>query len=210
MRRTGLWLVMGLLLLATFKGDAVGEMESNLKKATFGAGCFWGVEKILAKVEGVVSTDVGYAGGAGENPSYRQVCTGTTGHAEAVEVLYDPEKVSFEEFLITFWEWHDPTTLNQQGPDIGSQYRSAVFYHDPEQEAAAQRSKELLEKAKLFKRPIVTEIAPAGRFYRAEEYHQDYLAKNPKGYCSHYLISPKIRELLEAEIKQTPPTELET
>lgn len=180
-------------------GEGIGEMDSKLKKATFGAGCFWGVEKVFAKVPGVVSTRVGYAGGGTQNPGYREVCTGRTGHAEAVEVTYDPAKVSYEDLLITFWEWHDPTTPDRQGPDIGSQYRSVIFTYDREQEEEARRSKELLEKARVFPGRIVTEIEPAGEFYTAEEYHQKYLEKNPGGYCSHFLRpeSGKIREILK-------------
>lgn len=181
-------------------GEAMGEVSSQQKKATFGAGCFWGVEKIFSKVPGVASTTVGYAGGATEEPDYRQVCTGRTGHAEALEVLYDPAKVSYEELLATFWEWHDPTTLNRQGPDVGSQYRSVIFTHDQEQEEAARASKELLERAGVFPGKIVTEIVPAGKFYRAEEYHQKYLQKNPGGYCSHVLRpeSGKIRQVIKS------------
>lgn len=171
-------------------------MSSGLKKAAFAAGCFWGVEKVFAKIHGVTDTSVGYAGGQTENPDYRLVCTGNTGHAEAVELAYDPAKVSYEELLITFWEWHDPTTPDQQGPDVGSQYRSIIFYYDEEQKKQAIRSRQLLEEARLFNRPIVTEIVPAGPFYTAEEYHQDYLKKNPGGYCSHFLRSPKIRQIL--------------
>ena len=172
-------------------------MADSLKKATFAAGCFWGVEKIYAKIPGVVETAVGYTGGETPDPDYRRVCAGQTGHAEAVQVVYDPARVSYAELLITFWEWHDPTTLNRQGPDIGSQYRSAIFFHGPEQEGLARRSKEILEKGRLFPGPIVTEVIPAGKFYPAEEYHQDYLQKNPLGYCSHHPGSPKIRELLK-------------
>ena len=187
-----------LLCLALVNSEAAGEMDSKLKKATFGAGCFWGVEKILAKVPGVVSIRVGYTGGGTKNPDYRQVCTGRTGHAEAVEVTYDPAKVDYEELLVTFWEWHDPTTPDRQGPDIGSQYRSVIFTHDREQEEAARRSKELLERAKVFSGRIVTEITPAKEFYAAEEYHQKYLEKNPGGYCSHFLRpeAGRIREVL--------------
>ncbi len=174
-------------------------MDSKFQKATFGAGCFWGVEKIFSKVPGVVSTRVGYAGGSTKDPGYREVCTGRTGHAEAVEVTYDPAKLSYENLLITFWEWHDPTTLDRQGPDIGSQYRSVIFTHDAEQEKAARRSKELLEQAKVFRGRIVTEITPAGEFYSAEEYHQKYLEKNPGGYCSHALLpeSVRVRQILK-------------
>lgn len=175
-------------------------MPSPSQKAAFGAGCFWGVEKIFARIPGVISTQVGYAGGKVPDPTYEQVCTGRTGHAEALEVTYDPSKVSYAELLITFWEWHDPTTLNRQGPDVGSQYRSVIFTYDEEQAALARRSKELLDQAGLFRSSVVTEIVPAGPFYAAEEYHQDYLKKNPGGYCSHHLTSPKIRQTLTGKL----------
>jgi peptide-methionine (S)-S-oxide reductase len=145
-------------------------------KATFGAGCFWGVEAAFRKIEGVVSTSVGYSGGTSENPTYKDVCTGKTGHAEVVEVEYDPSRVSYEELLQVFWENHDPTSLNRQGPDVGTQYRSAIFFYTPEQEAAARASKERAQGR--FKKPIVAEIKPASEFYRAEEYHQRYFEKN--------------------------------
>lgn len=178
-------------------------MAQQTKKATFAAGCFWGVEKIFAKIPGVAATRVGYAGGAVGNPTYEQVCTGRTGHAEAVEVVYDPARVSYKELLTTFWEWHDPTSGNRQGPDVGTQYRSVIFTHDADQAAAAARSKRLLEQAKVFPRPITTEIVPAGPFYQAEDYHQQYLAKNPGGYCSHRLqpTSPRIREVLAGKLR---------
>jgi peptide-methionine (S)-S-oxide reductase len=149
-----------------------------MAKATFAAGCFWGVEDVFAQVKGVKSTAVGYTGGTKVDPSYKEVCTGTTGHAEAVEVEFDPAQVSFRELLAVFFQGHDPTTLNRQGPDFGTQYRSAIFFHDAEQEAAARDAKASLEKAGIFKRPIVTQILAAGPFYRAEEYHQKYFAKN--------------------------------
>lgn len=167
-----------------------------MKKAAFAAGCFWGVEKVFSKIPGVISTRAGYMGGTTVDPTYEEVCTGRTGHAEAVEVMYDPVRVRYEELLATFWEWHDPTTLNRQGPDAGTQYRSVIFFCDSQQEAAAKRSKEILNKSGIFKGPIVTEIVPAGRFWRAEEYHQGYLVKNPGGYCSHQQGSPGIREAL--------------
>lgn len=148
-----------------------------MAKATFAAGCFWGVEDAFRQVKGVLSTTVGYTGGTAKNPSYKEVCTGLTGHAEAVEVEYDPAQVSYLELLRTFWTSHDPTTLNRQGPDVGTQYRSAIFFHDAEQEAAARESKAILEKEGVFKRPIVTQILPAGDFYRAEDYHQQYFEK---------------------------------
>ena len=148
-----------------------------MAKATFAAGCFWGVEDAFRQVEGVTSAAVGYTGGTAKNPSYKDVCTGGTGHAEAVEVEYDPARVSYSQLLDVFWKIHDPTTLNRQGPDFGTQYRSAIFFHDAEQEAEARRSKAALEKAGVWKRPIVTQIAPAGEFCRAEEYHQQYFSK---------------------------------
>lgn len=154
------------------------------EKATFAAGCFWGVEASFRAVEGVVATQVGYTGGRRANPTYAQVCTDKTGHAEAVEVTYNPKKVSFEDLLNIFWRIHDPTTRNRQGFNVGTQYRSAILYHSPEQKALAETSMQKLEKAGVFKRPIVTQIAPAPQFYRAEEYHQRYLEKQGKTSCS--------------------------
>jgi peptide-methionine (S)-S-oxide reductase len=153
------------------------------EKATFGAGCFWGVEEDFRQVPGVIDAAVGYEGGTLDNPTYRDVCTDRTGHAEVVEVDYDPERVSYEDLLNVFWNNHNPTTLNRQGPDVGTQYRSVVFYHTPEQQATAVASKERLEREGRFKRPIVTQIVPASTFYRAEEYHQQYLAKHGLSHC---------------------------
>jgi peptide-methionine (S)-S-oxide reductase len=152
--------------------------------ATFGAGCFWGVEARFRQVEGVKRTTVGYLGGTLANPTYRAVCSGRTGHAEVVQVEYDSAIVSYEELLDVFWDCHNPTTLNRQGPDVGAQYRSAIFFHTPEQQAAARASKERLEQSGQFSRPIVTEITPASTFYRAEEYHQQYLAKHGRSSCA--------------------------
>jgi peptide-methionine (S)-S-oxide reductase len=154
-----------------------------IEKATFGAGCFWHVEEVFRRVDGVVSTRVGYMGGAKENPTYEDVCSHTTGHAEVVEVTYDPGRVSFAELLRVFWDCHDPTQLNRQGPDIGSNYRSAIFFYTPEQEQAALQSKDQLEQSPHYRRPIVTEIMPASTFWRAEEYHQQYLAKRGRDSC---------------------------
>ena len=154
-----------------------------MEKATFGAGCFWHVEEAFRQMEGVVSTRAGYMGGTKENPTYEDVCSHTTGHAEVVEVTYDPGRVSYEELLRVFWDCHDPTQLNRQGPDIGSNYRSAIFFHTPEQEALAKRSRELEERSGRRRGPIVTEITPASTFWRAEEYHQQYLAKRGRGSC---------------------------
>ena len=148
------------------------------EKATFGAGCFWGVEAAFRSVPGVTDVASGYAGGNTENPTYKEVCTDTTGHAEVVEVEFDAARVSFDQLLEVLWNTHDPTTPNRQGPDIGSQYRSAVFCHNPEQQAEAEASVKRLTVSGRFANPVVTEIAPAPRFYRAEEYHQRYFEKH--------------------------------
>jgi peptide-methionine (S)-S-oxide reductase len=160
-----------------------GKGEKNMEKATFGAGCFWGVEATFRQIPGVISTAVGYMGGTLSKPTYKDVCTDRTGHAEVVEVVYDPAKVTYDALLSVFWENHDPTTLNRQGPDVGTQYRSVIFFHSPEQEAAAKASKEVLERSGAYKRPIVTEIVPAAGFWRAEEYHQAYLEKRGLAQC---------------------------
>jgi peptide-methionine (S)-S-oxide reductase len=154
-----------------------------MEKATFAAGCFWGVEALFRQIPGVRSTRVGYTGGKLENPSYQDVCTNRTGHAEAVEVEFDPAQVSYERLLEVFWENHDPTQLNRQGPDFGTQYRSAIFYHSPAQRESAEASKATLETAARFSRPIVTQIVPAGTFYQAEAYHQQYLEKRGLASC---------------------------
>ncbi len=148
-----------------------------MEKATFAAGCFWGVEAEFRELPGVIDTAVGFMGGHAVNPSYRDVCTGTTGHAEVCEVTFDPAVISYDRLLDAFWQMHDPTTRDRQGPDFGTQYRSAIFYHDAEQKRAAEASKAALEASGRYKRPIVTEIAAAGPFYRAEDYHQRYLEK---------------------------------
>ncbi len=147
-------------------------------KATFGAGCFWHVEDLLGKTKGVTSTKVGYIGGQLPNPTYEEVCTDKTGHAEAVEIEYNPDQISFEELLDVFWNNHDPTTMNRQGPDVGNQYRSAIFYHDDKQKEIAKKSKQALDESKQHKNPIVTQIVPAPTFYTAEEYHQKYFKKH--------------------------------
>ena len=154
-----------------------------MQKATFAAGCFWGVEAAFRQIKGVRRTTVGYSGGTLENPGYRDVCSGRTGHAEAIEIEYDPMEVSYDELLQVFWENHDPTTLNRQGPDVGTQYRSVIFYHDEEQTLAAIRSKAELASSGRYRNPIVTEIVPAAQFYRAEEYHQQYLEKRGLATC---------------------------
>ena len=153
------------------------------RTATFAAGCFWGVEEAFRKIPGVMATEVGYAGGTTGNPRYEDVCTGRTGHAEAVRILYDPEVVTYQMLLDTFWSIHDPTQKDRQGPDIGTNYRSVIFYHDREQKEAALRSREELERSGRFRRPVVTEIVPATVFWRAEEYHQQYHEKQGGAGC---------------------------
>jgi len=155
-----------------------------METAMFGAGCFWGVEEAFRRVEGVTATTVGYAGGNLDNPTYRDVCSGRTGHAEVVQVEFDPACVSYAELLELFWSLHDPTQLNRQGPDVGTQYRSAIFQNSAEQEKIATSSKEAIEKSGRFGRPVVTEILPLPTFWRAEEYHQQYIARGGPGACA--------------------------
>lgn len=153
------------------------------EKATFGAGCFWGVEANFREIDGVIDAVSGYEGGHTVNPTYKDVCTDRTGHAEVVEVEYDPAKVNYDKLLDVFWTSHDPTQVNRQGPDTGTQYRTVIFFHTPEQEQAARASKSRLEASGRFRRPIATAIEPAQPFYRAEEYHQQYLAKRGLRHC---------------------------
>jgi peptide-methionine (S)-S-oxide reductase len=164
-------------------------MKTKTEKALLGAGCFWGVEHILKKIEGVVSTTVGYSGGTVEDPSYPMVCSGTTGHAEVVLLEFNPEIISYEKVLDVFFRLHDPTTLNRQHNDIGTQYRSVIFTFDEKQELVAKEFVKSIDATKIFKSPVVTQVMPAGIFYSAEDYHQDYLIKNPEGYMCHILRS---------------------
>lgn len=173
--------------LAAFVGAAEEKPAANRETAILAGGCFWGMEEILRKIPGIVSTEVGYTGGKAPNPSYKQVCTGLTGHAEAIEIVFDPSLLSYDKLLDVFFRMHDPTTPNQQHNDIGTQYRSAIFYTSPEQKATAERVIKELTAAGRFRRPIVTEVTKAGEFYPAEDYHQDYLVKNPGGYNCHVL-----------------------
>jgi peptide methionine sulfoxide reductase msrA/msrB len=161
-----------------------GGVQAGLAQASFGAGCFWGVEAAFQAIPGVKETAVGYQGGSLKNPSYEDVCTGRTGHAEVVHVEFDPKKVTYDQLLDLFWEEHDPTTSNRQGPDVGTQYRSVIFYYTPAQKEAAEKSKAKLEASGRLKRPVVTQIVPAPDFYRAEEYHQKYLAKRGQSHCA--------------------------
>lgn len=175
----------GAKLVPVKAASTVATKENAMDKqvATFGAGCFWGVEAAFRQVEGVTATAVGYAGGKQDNPTYKQVCTDDTGHAEVVQVEFDPAAVSYEQLLDVFWRSHDPTQVNRQGPDVGTQYRSIVFFHSPEQESAARASKDKLASSDRFRRPIATEIVPAATFWKAEEYHQQYLEKRGQQSC---------------------------
>ena len=176
----------GQIVFATklLTGEDLGYYKHlSPQKATFGAGCFWGVEAEFRQTPGVTSTTVGYMGGSLKNPTYRDVCGKTTGHAEVVQVEYDPSKVAYDQLLDVFWENHDPTTLNRQGPDVGSQYRSAIFFHTPEQETAAKASRAMLAASGKHAKPVVTEITAAPEFWRAEEYHQQYLEKRGRAHC---------------------------
>ena len=171
--------------------------DKDLEIATLANGCFWCTEAIFSRVKGIKSVIPGYSGGKTSNPSYEQVCTGKTGHAETIQIEYDPKIISFEKILGIFWHTHDPTTLNRQGNDVGTQYRSAIFYHDENQKNIAEKSKEELEKEAVFKNPIVTEIIPFSNFYPAEDYHKEYYENNRKApYCS-FVIDPKIQKLLQ-------------
>ena len=171
-----------------------GSVNTATDTATFGTGCFWCTEAIFQQLEGVVSATSGYSGGHVNNPTYKEVCTGTTGHAEVLQVVYDPSKITFDELLEVFWQTHDPTTLNRQGNDVGPQYRSVVFYHNNEQKEKAEKYKAELDKSGAFNNPIVTEISPFTKFYAAEDYHQDYYNLNgAEPYCN-IVIRPKVEK----------------
>ncbi len=172
--------------------------NSNIEKATFGSGCFWCTEAIFERLKGIKSVISGYAGGETENPAYEEVCSGKTGHAEVCEITFDPNIISYAELLEVFWKTHDPTTLNRQGNDVGTQYRSVIFYHNEEQKKLAEYYKHELIKSGAWENPIVTEISPADNFYPAEDYHQDYFEKNPyQGYCA-FVIAPKVEKFEKA------------
>lgn len=171
------------------------DTNTNLEKATFGAGCFWCIEAVFQRLEGVDTVISGYTGGQTQNPTYKEICTGTTGHAEVAQITYNPDIISFDELLEVFWATHDPTTLNRQGNDVGTQYRSAIFYHNDEQKQKAEFYLKRLTEEKVFDKPIVTEITPLGKFYVAENYHQNYYNNNKsQGYCA-FVISPKVEKL---------------
>ena len=176
------------------QSDSARQDETDTKLATFGAGCFWCVEAVFQRLRGVISVESGYSGGRLANPTYQQVITGRTGHAEVCQIRYDPAKISYDGLLEVFWKTHDPTTLNRQGPDVGTQYRSVIFYHDEEQRALAERRKRELDASGAWNAPIVTEISPLLKFYKAEDYHQNYFRRNPQqGYCQ-FVIRPKLEK----------------
>lgn len=185
MRLLTTWLV--LIISAT----GYAKVNTKTEKATLAGGCFWGVEELIRKLPGVIDTTVGYTGGLLENPTYNDVKKGTTGHAESIEIVYDPLKLTYEAILNYFFRLHDPTTKNRQGNDVGTQYRSAIFYHGDTQKQTAERVKERVQKSGAWKGEVVTEIVPAQKFYPAEHFHQDYLQKVPNGYTCHYLREQK-------------------
>jgi len=174
--------------------DIMNSLNAKIDTATFGSGCFWCTEAIFERVNGVISVVSGYAGGQVDNPTYEEVCGGKTGHAECSQITFNPEIISYDDLLEIFWKTHDPTTLNKQGPDVGTQYRSVIFYHNEEQKQKAQYYKKKLEEEKIWDDPIVTKISPLTKFYKAEKYHQDYYENNPsQGYCS-FVITPKVEK----------------
>jgi peptide-methionine (S)-S-oxide reductase len=200
MKPKNLLLALGLLLAGAASAQSMKTNQTEL--ATLGGGCFWCTEAVFQMLPGVKSVVSGYSGGQKENPTYEDICTGKTGHAEVIQVEFDPQVISFEKLLEEFWDAHDPTTLNRQGNDIGTQYRSVIFYHDDAQKAAAEKSKASAQK--LFTKPIVTEISPLKKFYKAEDYHQNYYRNFPeKGYCQA-VIRPKV-EKFEKKLKQAKP-----
>jgi len=172
----------------------LSSMSTQMETATFGAGCYWCVEAIFQRLNGVVTVESGFSGGHVKNPSYREVCTGTTGHAEVCNITYNPSVITYLELLEVFWKTHDPTTLNRQGNDVGTQYRSAVFYHSQQQKEQALEMKEKLDQAKIWEDPIMTEIVPFDTFYKAEDYHQDYYNQNASQPYCRFVITPKIEK----------------
>lgn len=187
--------VIGLMLAGMAATEGLTMNTTSLETATFGAGCFWCIEAVLQQQDGVVSVESGYMGGKTVNPSYEDVCRGDTGHAEVVQVRFDPSKITYEQLLGWFWKAHDPTQLNRQGADVGTQYRSVIFFHSQAQQQAAEESKAKLGASGVFKRPIVTEIAPASAFYKAEDYHQGYYRRNGRAPYCQFVIRPKLEKL---------------
>lgn len=217
-RRVFLGLMLGLVALALLRRELTmsetrtirepAEPPPGMATATFGAGCFWCTEAVFQQLKGVHAVVSGYSGGSLKNPTYRQVCTGTTGHAEAIQVTYDPAVISYEELLEVFWQSHDPTTRDRQGNDVGPQYRSVIFYHTEEQKRLAEHYKQKLDVSGLFTQPIVTEIVPFTEFYRAEAYHQNYFENNPEQPYCRALIRPKVdkvKKVFHDKLKATQP-----
>ena len=188
-----IWLIIGFILAETEK-----NINQNIEQATLGAGCFWCVEAVFERLEGVVDVRAGYAGGNTENPTYEDICRGKTGHAEVIQIDYDSSFISFEKLLDIFWKSHDPTTLNRQGGDVGTQYRSAIFYHSEKQKETADTSRKKADKSDLYTDPIVTEIAPLTKFYIAENYHQDYYRINKNAPYCQLVIKPKLDKLYKS------------
>lgn len=182
------------------KTDDMVYQYAHNATATFGSGCFWCTEAVFQRLKGVIKVTSGYAGGKPDNPTYREICTGKTGHAEVVQVAYDPSLISYEELLQVFWKTHDPTTLNQQGADRGTQYRSVIFYHDEEQRVLAEAYKKQLNESGVFEKPVITEISPLQKFFKAEAYHQDYYNANSGAPYCQFVIAPKIAKLESAFI----------
>ena len=187
-------IIIGFILAETEK-----NINHNIEQATFGAGCFWCVEAVFEQLEGVLNVRSGYTGGKTKNPTYEEICTGKTGHAEVIQIDYEPNLISYEKLLNIFWKSHDPTTLNRQGADTGTQYRSAIFYHTEKQKETADNSKENVDKSDLYTDPIVTEISPLTKFYIAENYHQDYYRMNQNAPYCQLLIKPKLDKLFKTE-----------
>lgn len=181
-------------MTSSLTSPSTEETTLRTDTATFGTGCFWCTEALFQQLDGVLKVTSGYTGGQVKNPTYKEVCDGNTGHAEAVEIVYDPEKITFDELLEAFWQAHDPTTLNRQGNDVGTQYRSAIFFHNAEQKAKAEKYKAELDKSGAWDKPIVTEITPASTFYVAENYHQDYYNNNGSAPYCYYVIRPKLEK----------------
>ncbi len=183
----------------------MSTQSQNKEVATLGAGCFWCVEAVYDQLEGVISVESGYSGGTTENPTYKEVCTGTTNHAEVCQITFDPDVISFGELLTVFWSIHNPTTLNRQGADVGTQYRSAVFYHSEKQKEIAEQQIELVNAEKLYDDPIVTEVTPFDKFYKAEDYHQEYFENNPENSYCRLVVGPKVekfKKLFKDQLKK--------
>jgi len=183
-----------IILVFTFNTESNSQNKKNMEIATFGSGCFWCTEAIFQELKGVESAISGYSGGNVKNPTYDAVCSGTTGHAEVIQVKFNPEIISFTELLEVFWQTHDPTTLNRQGADVGTQYRSVIFYHNPEQKELAEKFKQKLNAAGIYSNPIVTEITEFDTFYKAEEYHQEYYNNNKSQPYCNFVITPKLEK----------------